>query len=114
MFDINYNKGWFFGMNKMSELTIWDFPNQMVGRPTSDLLLDTNLIPFQVCTLPILSHRQLDSLTTFISIESFWFDFDFEDTDKDWQIMQELLGFFLVANDETRRNVNSLIKVAIK
>ena len=26
--------------------------------------------------------------------------------------MQELLGFFLVANDETRRNVNSLIKVA--
>ena len=26
-------------------------------------------------------------------------------------ICQELLGFFLVANDETRRNVNSLIKV---
>ena len=26
-------------------------------------------------------------------------------------MMQELLGFFLVANDETRRNVNSLIKV---
>ena len=24
--------------------------------------------------------------------------------------MQELLGFFLVANDETRRNVNSLIR----
>ena len=42
----------------------------MVGRPTSDLLLDTNLIPFQVSTkLPILSHRQPDSLTTFISME---------------------------------------------
>ena len=26
-------------------------------------------------------------------------------------LLQELLGFFLVANDETRRNVNSLIKV---
>ena len=28
--------------------------------------------------------------------------------------LQELLGFFLVANDETRRNVNSLIKVKQK
>ena len=86
----------------------------MVGRPTSDHLLDTNLIPFQVSTkLPILSHRQPDSLETFISMEPFLsceviLHFDFED----WLNMQELLGFFLVANDETRRNVNSLIKVA--
>ena len=86
----------------------------MVGRPTSGLLLDTNLIPFQVSTkLPILSHRQPDSLETFISMEPFLsceviLHFDFED----WLNMQELLGFFLVANDETRRNVNSLIKVA--
>ena len=29
-------------------------------------------------------------------------------------LLQELLGFFLVANDETRRNVNSLIKVKQK
>ena len=60
----------------------------MVGRPTSDLLLDTNLIPFQVSTkLPILSHRQPDSLTTFISMEPsivFLLHFDFEETEQDW------------------------------
>ena len=59
----------------------------MVGRPTSGLLLDTNLIPFQVSTkLPILSHRQPDSLTTFISMEpsiALLLHFDFEETEQD-------------------------------
>ena len=40
---------------------------------------------------------------------TFWF---WRDRPRLTKNMQELLGFFLVANDETRRNVNSLIKVA--
>lgn len=32
---------------------------------------------------------------------------------KNIELIKELLGFFLVANDETRKNVNCLIKEAI-
>ena len=32
---------------------------------------------------------------------------------KNMPLIEELLGFFLVANDETRKNVNGLIKEAI-
>ena len=51
-FDTNFKFVWYqlqnrviFVMTKFNtKLTIWDFPNQMVGRPTSGHLLDTNLI----------------------------------------------------------------------
>ena len=71
MFDINCKKMWFFlhkqGVHKMSELPVSDFHNQMVGRPTSRLLLDTNLIPFQVS--PFSPNWQFDSPHTFSSIQ---------------------------------------------
>ena len=90
---------------------LYIFPKTL-GWPTSTLLLDTNLIPFQVSAPPhsFSIDNLIPSQLSTVSMEPvkiffYWKRKGF------WATLQELLGFFLVANDETRRNVNSLIKV---